>query len=338
MCARGYSPLDRTPNFEEEVKLYLMARTTTLFTSTLFLLLTFFTLSANAQSTRVYVATSGNDSNNCAVQSPCQTVTKALTVVATGGEVVITENGDYDPFVVTKSVTVTAAPGINANIFPDPDSGGAIYIPKTLTAGDVVSIRNLNIKSNVVPASSYGIINVGAGMLSVDGCTITGLIEGIGSGANSQVFIHDTTLRNNNIAIHSSAASVEGLVRLVVDHCHVEQNAYGVYLDPKVLATVRDTVLSGNTTAAIYVFSNKSGMLDDVTVDNCLLSNNNGGLMAYTFNGGSVTARLERNTIVRNSTGVGASYPNTTIYTLQNNLIDANGTNINGSLTPQMSK
>lgn len=304
----------------------------------LFLLVTAFAASASAQSLRVYVATSGNDANNCTVQSPCQTITKGLSVVATGGEVVITENGDYDSFVVTKSVTVTAAPGINANIFPDPDSGGAIYIPKTMTTGDFVNIRNLNIKSNVVPYSSYGIINSGAGTLSVDGCTITGLIEGIGSGANSQVFIHDTTLRNNNTAIHASAASVEGLVRLVVDHCHIEQNVYGVYVDPKVLATVRDSVLSGNTTAAIYIFSNKAQMLIDMTVENCLLSNNNGGVMAYTFNGGMVVARLDHSTIVRNSTGVGANYPSTTIYTLQNNLIDANTTNINGALTPQAAK
>lgn len=314
-----------------------MARRITAFVSTLFLLLTAFALSASAQTARVYVAGSGDDANACTVKSPCQTIMKALSVVDTRGEVVITESGDYDQFIIAKPVTVTGAPGINANIIPD-DGGVAIITSKYLTPSDPVTLRNLNIKSTINPGTAAGILNQSAGTLSVDGCTITGMLEGIGSKANGHVFVHDTTIRDCNVAIHSNGSLVEGIVRLTVDHCHIEQNTYGVYVDPKVMLTVRDSVLSANSTAAIYIFSNKSGLFDDVTVDNCLITNNNGGVMAYTFNGGSITARLERNTIVRNSTGVGASYPNTTIYSLQNNMIDSNGININGVLTPLAAK
>lgn len=314
-----------------------MAQRITVPVSTLFLLLTVLALSANAQATRVYVATSGNDANACTVQSPCQTIMKALSVVDARGEVVITENGDYDEFIINKPVTVSAAPGINANIIPE-DGGVAIITSKYLTPSDPVTIRNLNIKSTINPGTASGILNQSAGGLYVDGCTITGMLEGIGSKANGHVFVHDTTIRDCNVAVHSNGSLVEGIVRLTVDHCHIEQNTYGVYIDPKVMLTVRDSVLSANSTAAIYIFSNKAGLFDDVTVDNCLISNNNGGLMAYTYNGGSITARLERNTIVRNVTGIGANYPNTTIYSLQNNMIDSNGTNISGALTPLPAK
>lgn len=34
----------------------------------------------------------------------------------TGGEVIISENGDYDKLVITKSVIISAAPGVNAGI------------------------------------------------------------------------------------------------------------------------------------------------------------------------------------------------------------------------------
>jgi hypothetical protein len=100
---------------------------------------------------------------------------------------------------------------------------------------------------------------------------------------------------------------------------------------------VRDTVLSGNTTAGIRIASIRSGSLTDVTVDNCHFTNNGGGLTTFTNNGGVIIARLEHSTFVRNVTGVGV-FANTIIYTSQNNLIDGNGTNINGALTPLAAK
>jgi hypothetical protein len=85
--------------------------------------------------------------------------------------------------------------------------------------------------------------------------------------------------------------------------------------------------LSGNTSAGVRVASIRSGSLTDVTIDNCQFSNN----------GGVIIARLEHSTIVKNLTGVGV-FANTTMYSLQNNLIDGNGTNINGALTPLAAK
>src|ERR1043165_3939090 len=78
-----------------------------------------FTLTATAamaQTTRVYVADSGDDAGSCTKSAQCRTITKAMTVVDEGGEIIITESGDYDPFIFTKSATVAAAPGVDAGI------------------------------------------------------------------------------------------------------------------------------------------------------------------------------------------------------------------------------
>jgi hypothetical protein len=312
-----------------------MARQTKLITSTLFLILTILAMSANAQNARVYVATSGSDANPCTAPSPCQTITKALSVVDTGGEVVISENGDYDKFVISKSVTVGAAPGISAGIVSN--GGYAILMPNTMTSSDSVGLRNLNVKSTANPAASDGIANIGAGALYVDGCTITGMTYAVTMTANGQLFMHDTTIRNSNFALFLNGPLTEGSAKGVVDHCRIEQNDYGLYIGSKVTIAVRDTILTGNTSAGVRIASIRSGSLTDVTVDNCQFSNNGGGLTTFTNNGGVIIARLEHSTFVKNITGVGV-FANTTIYSLQNNLIDGNGTNINGALTPLAAK
>jgi hypothetical protein len=63
-------------------------------------IIVFSTLSVFGQTTCVYVATSGNDVNLCTKSAECKTIAKALSVVDDGGEVIITESGDYDSFLI----------------------------------------------------------------------------------------------------------------------------------------------------------------------------------------------------------------------------------------------
>src|SRR5215212_10104834 len=90
-------------------------------------ILIFTALSAFA-SPRAYVAASGSDANFiCALPTlPCRTIAKALLFVDDGGEVIITESGDYESFTISKSVTVAAAPGVNAGIIASGTFAAAI--------------------------------------------------------------------------------------------------------------------------------------------------------------------------------------------------------------------
>src|SRR6516162_5746784 len=96
-----------------------------------------FTMPAQAQRARVFVASYGNDSNPCSFGSPCRTFQQAVGVVLTGGEVTAIDSAGFGPFTVAKSITVTSPPGIEAGIAVDPGQNAI-----TILAG-VVTLRGL---------------------------------------------------------------------------------------------------------------------------------------------------------------------------------------------------
>jgi len=300
----------------------------------LFVLLLPCAITVSAQTTRVYVANSGNDLNQCTASAPCQTVTKALSVVDAGGEVIITENGDYDKFTVLKSVTVTTAPGVNAGVVSD--TGNAIFA--VLTPADTVTFRNLNLKAIGDTTNSIGIYNSHAGTIYVDGCAITGFDTGIlTTNGAGQVFIHDTVVRNNLFGISLVGPQGEGVLRVVIDHCRLEANDTGVQVGSKVVATIRDSIVANNTSRGIYVRSTGTNQRAEALVDNCQITNNTVGLATSGTNGFAVT-RLSKSAVTNNLlTGVlvGA---NGTVYTLQNNTVAGNFPDVSGVLTPLQAK
>lgn len=291
---------------------------------------------ASAQTTRVYVANSGNDANQCTASAPCKTVIKALTVVDPGGEAVITESGDYDKFVVTKSVTVSAAPGVNAGIVAT--GAGYAIVVVGLTTADTVAFRNLNLKGIAAPDAPIGISNSNAGTMYVDGCTLTGFDNAIVmSNTVGQLFVHDTVIRNSLFGIGLIGPQGEGVFRVVIDHCKLELNDTGIQVGSKVVATIRDTIASNNTSRGIQVRSTGMNQRTEVLIDNCQLSHNTVGLGTSGTNGFAVT-RLTRSTItnnLQNGVVVGA---NGIVYTLQNNTIAGNFPDVSGVLTPLQPK
>src|SRR5260221_11752074 len=129
-----------------------------------------FSLVAAAQVTRVYVAANtGDDSNLCTQISQCKTITHALTVADAGGQVILTENGDYDKFFIAKSITVAAAAGVNAGIV---SGGGSAISIAGVQVTDSITLRNLHL-IGIGGQVSDGIINSFAGTMIVDDCTFT---------------------------------------------------------------------------------------------------------------------------------------------------------------------
>jgi hypothetical protein len=76
-------------------------------------------IQASAQS---YVSATGDDASPCTLSNPCRTVDQALSVTAPGGQVVITDSGEYPSFTVTRSVNVRAATGAVPRV-KSPDAG-----------------------------------------------------------------------------------------------------------------------------------------------------------------------------------------------------------------------
>ena len=55
-----------------------------------------FTFTAQAQNNRSFVATTGDDTNNCSASAYCRTFGRALAVTNSGGEIVVVNSGGYE--------------------------------------------------------------------------------------------------------------------------------------------------------------------------------------------------------------------------------------------------
>ena len=294
-------------------------------------ILVFTALSAFA-SPRVYVAASGSDANFiCALPTlPCRTISKALLFADDGGEVIITESGDYDTFSVSKSVTVVAAPGVNAGIVSSRSFAVVIGQETTVKA---VKIRNLNFLNINTAEPTQGINDITAANLYVEDCTFTGFSSGIRAtigGMNAgKLSVRNSTFRKNDKG--SDLGLIQSTFNVLVDSCKFEHNKIGVFLGGQLNASILNSVMSDNDDYGIQLLTPK-GSRTKAVVDNCLLTNNNAGIGAYGAVG--AYAYLTRSTVTQNIAegvhiGLGA-----TIYSYQNNTISGNFPDVSGSMTP----
>ena len=299
----------------------------------LILLTLAFGVSAKADP-RVYVTMGGSDQNPCTQSSPCRTITHALNVVDAGGEVVVAESGDYDQILIGRSVTIAAAPGVNAGIVMNTAAASVIANSQPT---DSVTFRNLNFKSTAPNFPADGIINVSAGTLVVEGCTFSGFGRAVSMSVPGQLYVHDTRILacDTGISLGMPLTVTEGLLNAVIDHCRIEQsNTMGLFISSRVLAHVRDSVIAGGGGWGVRVLSNRANNLAEAELDNCEISGNVTGIFANTTNGGFASARLSRSVITRNTTGVAVGQQNTTVFTMKDNVIEANVTNVSGALSP----
>ena len=102
-----------------------------------------FAAPAHALRARVFVSKAGADVGACSFSAPCQSLDYALSGVAPGGEITILDSAGYNPFTITKGVTITVPPGVEAGIAV-PSGGTGI----TITAGpnDTVVLRGLTLE------------------------------------------------------------------------------------------------------------------------------------------------------------------------------------------------
>ena len=287
---------------------------------------------AQAQSDRTFVATTGSDSQACGPSDvPCRTFTAALPKTNAGGEVIALDSGVYDSFIlVSVSVTLTAAPGVQAALSNDGNSSNRI----TVNAGsdDRVVLRNLFLKSKPGNVSSYGIGVLRVGVLQIENCDIDGFSAGIGFSlqGSAQVSIKDTIVRNSStdgIAFFTSS----GLIKASIDRSHFDNNgSFGAYSGVNVIqrsrVTVRDSVATGNTGAGFNVTGG------DLNLENCEASNNDDGVVAGFTSNTTGTATVS-NSIVTNNSHFGFSQAGTSTFnSLGNNTVRRNGTNTSGTI------
>ena len=270
-------------------------------------------LAAPAQAvpaSRVFMSTTGNDSNNCAnPNTPCLTFAGSLAQVAVGGEVIAEATGGYGAINVTQSVTVSGPPGV------------VIYsgFPVTVNApGATVVLRGLTIDGTGATTGS-GINVVAVSVLHVESCVITGFAgtgnpdgSGIFFTSAGQLFVKDTIIRGNGW-VGIEVIPTTGAALASVDHCRLEQNFFGLISGANAKATIKDSVASGNHQS----LQAEGGELN---AEGCLVANNTQGFVIF-----SGTIRASNCTVTGNASGlyvIGGS-----LLSRSNNTVEGNTSN-----------
>jgi hypothetical protein len=284
-----------------------------------------FAAASSAQSSSVYVAYNGSDSNPCTRPAPCQTITHALTVVPAGGVVDIIASGSYDIFTVTQAVTVEANPGLTV-LIPVPSNTTGIQI--SAGASDSVKLKNLSLwttGTTVTDLNSIGILENSAGELIVENCAARGFQIGLAVYLGGILKVIGGYYEGMNIS--SSLATIDGVT--------ARPGAFfGDAISVEGTVTISHSVLLGGPGALRGI----DGAGGSVLLENNVISGFSYGVALGTYY--CPDGFLSDNTISNNGIGIYFDPDNlydclSPAYSRGNNTIVANGTNVSGgSLTP----
>lgn len=172
-----------------------------------------FVSGVHAQATRTWVSGNGNDVNPCSFAAPCRTFAGAISKTSPGGEITVRDAGGFGAVVIRKSITIDGT-GVPASILATQLTGITIDIPRLVSSirlnPRVVRIRGLSI--NGAGSGSNGINIISASKVTVEDCVIDGFTQ---NGINVQggnLFVRNTTIRNNsNAGINVTASAQVGI-------------------------------------------------------------------------------------------------------------------------------
>lgn len=200
---------------------------------------------------RTFVASTGNDANNCLRPTPCRTLQRGHNTVAANGEVVALDSAGYGTLSITKSVTITGV-GVHAAVTA---SGGADGVTIT-AAGATVILRELTITGTGTGSDGVRVSN--AATVYIERCVITSFANhGIDYQTNNRLFVTDTVVRSNGGTGLQVIAPVGGTARITVDGSRFEGNGvYGIGLiDAFIEASITNSIMSENGDSGLEVSS-----------------------------------------------------------------------------------
>lgn len=302
-----------------------------------------FAAPANAQSSRAWISGMGVDSGTCPRQSPCHTLTYALTQIFSGGEITVLDPGGYGTVVINKGVSIVSDSGSG-------EAGVASFSGDLITVNagpsDVVILRGL-VVDGLGTANSGIRFNSGAA-LHVQNTLIKGFRAASGVGINftpaaaSDLHVTNTTVINNGTGLTGAGIMIKptgsGLVRATFTRVTAEQNSAGITIDGTtstgtIRATVRDSVLAGNNGTGLWAQS--SGAPVGVYVVNASSVEN--GTAGINAGGTNAAITLMNASILGNNIGI-SSTGGANIYSYKNNAINFNfggdGAILPGNLLP----
>jgi hypothetical protein len=251
-----------------------------------------------AASPVTFVSAAGADAGACATTATaCRTFGYAIGQTAAGGEIKALTPGNFGPFTINKSLTVTGVEG--ASVLQAANGADAIAI--AAGANDVVSLIGLAVDGG--STGGNGVKLTSGGLLTIKNCMVRNFkasgIAFLPSGG-TKFLIEDTILTN---------FGWEGVSVMAAPGA----NASG--------ALNRISVTGAKWAGVEVNWTNRVSISDSLAADNEI------GFAA----GGNSKLELSHSTVTQNQFGV-VNW-NVTIESGGNNFIRGNVTNVQGSLT-----
>ncbi len=210
---------------------------------------------------RTFIASSGLDTNDGRLATPCRSIGAALALTDPGGEIVVLDSAGYGAATINKSVSVIAPSGVFAGITVTAGTGIDV------TAG-TVTLRGLTLHG---AGGAIG-IHVGNAIVHVDGCTISGFAQfGIHADtANGAVYVRDTQIANC-----ADGLRFEGAVRFALDRVSTEGNGNtGLNVFPGARGSARGLASGRNGNQGVVVQNGTAGADCYLALDGAMIAGN----------------------------------------------------------------
>ena len=293
--------------------------------------------SANAQAIRTWVSGVGDDVNPCSRSAPCKTFAGAISKTAAGGEINCLDAAGFGALTITKSISVICV-GVLGGVTAAGTNAFIINAGRT----DVVVLKGLDLEGGGSAVLGInGIRFLAGGALHVEDVFIRGFHAGSPNGNGiifapsagiAELTVTNTTIMNNGTGNTGGGILIEptgsGGTRVVIENTRVENNGVGVLVrggsstgDNAV--TIRNSVLSGNTTFGLVVTESGAGV-SEVMLKSSSASNNERGVSAA---GDTGIVRMRNSTVARNTIAGLVASSNSRIISHGGNVVAGNGTN-----------
>lgn len=279
---------------------------------------------AQAQATRTWVSGVGDDANPCSRTAPCKTFAGAISKTAAGGEINCLDPAGFGAVTITKSITIACTTSGEGGVLVSGTNG---IIINNSTAK--VILRGLSINGGGTGGLN-GINFISGSSLVVEDTKINNMAVGINivpaTPTNSEILIRNTHIRDNSSVGIFVANSGGGIADVAIEKSTVVNNNFGVLGRNNARVTMRESVVSGNTTTGVLAELLAGGGTGEINVDSCIITNNGTGL-----SGGSSGSpnqgiiRASNNFISRNGTGVAVG--NGQVLTFGDNKLQGNTAN-----------
>ena len=257
----------------------------------------------------VWISGNGSPANDCVtVATPCREFATALTKAGAGGTIHVL-SGQYLSFAITTAIQIVADGGTSSIV----QVGGSAAITVQAGAGDVVSIRGMNINQS---GFGGGITFISGAALHLDDCTI----------------IRTTVNPGLNI-VPSSAASGGVPTEITVRHSVIRGNGLGnVLIKPTngiaVAALLEDALMAEGIYGIRADNSDGSGTIRVDIKNSAAKGNSNNGFLAVGSGVNPIHFMIDRS-IAENNGVYGAVATGAQAFTIvTNSTLMGNGTGL----------